>query len=138
MNNHYRYIYISYMAIWLLCEGRYFHQISDFLSREESVSMSVNETLVTNFRFGAIGLILSLIILLTKKTGVYFIYTCAIGLVMAGITSHLDDLEPSSGAQSHINSATSLGIWLLLMAIICSIWLVKALVNLVAKIRDDR
>jgi uncharacterized membrane protein len=126
------------MAIWLLCEGRYFHQISDFLSREESVSMSVNETLVTNFRFGAIGLILSLIILLTKKTGVYFIYTCAIGLVMAGITSHLDDLEPSSGAQSHINSATSLGIWLLLMAIICSIWLVKALVNLVAKIRDDR
>jgi hypothetical protein len=138
MNNNYRYIYIFYMAIWLICEGRYFHQISDFLSREESVSMSVNETLVTNFRFGAIGLILSLIILLTKKTGAYFIYTCAIGLVMAGITSHLDDLEPSSGAQSHINSAASLGIWLLLMAVALTIQIVTFLVNLGAKVRDDR
>jgi hypothetical protein len=138
MNNNYRYIYIFYMAIWLICEGRYFHQISDFLSREESVSMSVNETLVTNFRFGAIGLILSLIILLTKKTGVYFIYTCAIGLLMAGITAHLDDLEPSSGAQSHINSANSLGIWLLLMAVACTIQIVTFLADLGAKVRDDR
>ncbi len=138
MNNKYRYIYIFYLAIWLLCEGQYFHQIADFLSREESIHSIVNDAIVTNFRFGAIGLILSLIILLTKKTGVYFIYTCAIGLVMAGVTAHLDDLEPSSGAQSHMNSTASLGIWILIIAIICSIWIVKVLVNLVAQIRADR
>ncbi len=137
MNNNYRYIYIFYLAIWSVCQGRYFHQIADFLSREESIYSSINDATVTNFRFGAIGLMLSLIILLTKKTGVYFIYTCAIGLVMAGVIAHLDDLEPSSGAQSHMNSASNLGGWILLMAIVCSIWSVKTLVNLVVKIRED-
>jgi hypothetical protein len=116
-----RSICIFYVTVWLLLASQQLYQIYSQVINHEYLYDIVNEAIVANFWLGVFGLILTRFTLLGENIGTYLISIFIIGASIAGGISYLDELEPSSGAQSHMNSYTNLFLWLIAMAIVSGI-----------------
>ncbi|WP_309742727.1 hypothetical protein [Chamaesiphon sp. OTE_20_metabat_361] len=138
MKNIHRYLYLIYVTIWLLNEYKYFRRIDyNAIVGKENYQL-INELIIGNFLFGAIGLTISLLILSSRKTGIYFIFTCAIGLAIAAATLYLDATVTANAAQAHLNSVMALFVWL--MPIVIAGWqgIIKDVGAAINKSRKDR
>ena len=62
MKNIHRYLYILYVTIWLLNEYKYLHRIDYNALVGQENYLLINELIIGNFLFGAIGLMISLLI----------------------------------------------------------------------------
>uniref|UniRef100_UPI00286D2747 hypothetical protein n=1 Tax=Chamaesiphon sp. OTE_8_metabat_110 TaxID=2964696 RepID=UPI00286D2747 len=70
MKNIHRYFYLIYVTIWLLNEYKYLHHIDyNAIVGKENYQL-INELIIGNFLFGAIVLMISLLILSSRKTGI--------------------------------------------------------------------
>jgi hypothetical protein len=83
----YRCLYLGYATIWLLNEYKYLGRI-DYATPVGNGNYAlnyalINELIIGNLLFGAIGIAISLLIGSSQKTWLYFIYTCTIGLAIA-------------------------------------------------------
>jgi Zn-dependent protease len=138
ITNIHRYFYLFYVSLWLIGEGQYLYRM-DYSAIDGGKNYDViNEMILVNFLFGSIGIIFSLLILSSKKTGVYFICTCAIGLAIAGGTLYLDSLVTGNAAQAHMNSVLAFFIWLIPVVSGGWIGIVKDIRAAINKQRDDR
>ena len=113
MKNIHRYLYILYVTIWLLNEYKYLHRIDYNALVGQENYLLINELIIGNFLFGAIGLMISLLIGSSRTTGIYFIFTCSIGLAVAAATLSLDATVTVNAAQAHLNSVVALFVWLI-------------------------
>jgi Zn-dependent protease len=138
ITNIHRYFYLFYVSLWLIGEGQYLYRM-DYSAIDGGKNYDViNEMILVNFLFGSIGIIFSLLILSSKKIGVYFICTCAIGLAIAGGTLYLDSLVTGNAAQAHMNSVLAFFIWLIPVVSGGWIGIVKDIRAAINKQRDDR
>jgi hypothetical protein len=113
----YRCLYLGYATIWLLNEYKYLGRI-DYATPVGNGNYAlnyalINELIIGNLLFGAIGIAISLLIGSSQKTWLYFIYTCTIGLAIAIATLYLDSSVTSNAAQAHMNSVFAVFAWLL-------------------------
>lgn len=113
----YRCLYLGYTTIWLLNEYKYLGRI-DYATPVGNGNYAlnyalINELIIGNLLFGAIGIAISLLIGVSQKTWRYFICTCTIGLAIAIATLYLDSLVTSNAAQAHMNSVFAVFAWLL-------------------------
>jgi hypothetical protein len=113
VNYLYRFLYLGYITVWLLNEYKYLGRIDySMLVGNENYAL-INELIIGNLLFGAIGIAISLLIVSSQKTWVYFIWTCTIGLAIAIATLYLDAAFTNRAAQAHVNSVLALFLWLL-------------------------
>jgi hypothetical protein len=113
VNYLYRFLYLGYLTVWLLNESKYLGRIDYAMPVGNENYVLINELIVGNLLFGAIGIALSLLILSSQKTWLYFICTCAIGVAIAIATVCLDASVTSNTAQAQMNSVLALFAWLL-------------------------
>jgi hypothetical protein len=113
VNSPYRFVYIGYVIVWLLNEYKYIDLIDYKMTVGNGNYALINELIIGNFLFGSIGIIISLLIMSSKKTNMYFICTCAIGLAIAAGTLYLDSSVTGNAAQAHMSSVFALFTWLL-------------------------
>jgi hypothetical protein len=138
MKNIYRYFYVGYVAIWLLNEYKYLHRI-DYLALVGKGNYAlINELIVGNLLFGTIGVMISLLIRSSQKTGIYFIFTCAIGLIIAAVTLYLDASFTVNAGQAHLNSVLAVFGWLIPLIIAGWSGIFKDLGKVITKQRKDR
>ncbi len=138
MKNIYRYFYIGYVIIWLLNEYKYFNRIDySALVGKENYAL-INELIVGNLFFGTIGLMISVLIRSSQKTGIYFIFTCALGLIIAAVTLYLDASFTVNAGQAHLNSVLAVFGWLVPLAIAGWSGIFKDLGQAITKQRKDR
>jgi hypothetical protein len=137
MKNIYRYFYLVYVTIWLLNQYKYLARIDYTALVGNKNYVLINELIVGNFLFGAIGLMISVLILSSQKTGVYFIFTCAIGLTIAAVTLYLDASVTVNAGQAHLNSVLALFVWLIPVVIAGWSGIFRDLGAAINKKRDD-
>jgi hypothetical protein len=138
MNHIYRFLYLVYVTIWLLSEYKYFHQIEySPLAVRKNFDL-INELILGNFLFGSIGILISLLLMSYKKTGIYFIFTCAIGLAIAVGTLYLDSSVTGNAAQAHMNSVLALVVWMIPVVLSGWMGILKDLVAAINHKRDGR
>jgi hypothetical protein len=113
MKNIFRYLYFGYVAIWLLNEYKYLRRIEYTAIVGKGNYQLIDELIVGNFLFGAIGLMISVLAISSQKTGIYFIFTCSIGLAIAAGTLYLDATVTANAGQAHLNSALALFVWMI-------------------------
>jgi hypothetical protein len=141
VNHLYRFLYLGYTTVWLLNEYKYLARIDYSKAIGNTNYALINELIIGNLLFGAIGIAMSLLIGSSQKNWVYFIYTCASGLTIAIATLYLDAAFTNRAAQANINSVLALFAWLLTTSL--STWrgifndLAVAISNRQNK-RDDR
>lgn len=138
INHLHRYIYLIYIAIWLQGVGKHLNGIEYSLTSGQHNYAIVDRMILANFLFGAIGMMLSLAIRSRKKTGVYFIFTCAIGLTIAVGTLYLDSLVTGNAAQAHMNSILAFCAWMIPVVVSGWIGIIKDLGAAINKQRNDR
>jgi hypothetical protein len=138
MKNIHRYFYLIYVTIWLLNEYKYLSHIdyNPIVGKENY--LLINELIIGNFLFGAIGLMISLLILSSRKTGSYFMFTCSIGLAIAAGALYLDATVTANAAQAHPNSVIALVAWLIPIVIAGWRGIIKDLGRAINKQRKDR
>lgn len=138
MKHIYRYIYVFYVAIWVISQAKQLERI-DYQGNGGNQNYEIINTLIFgNFLFGLIGLVFSLLILAIEKTNIYLIWTCAIGLAIAGGTLYLDATFTGNAAQAHMNSVLALFVWLAPVVICGWMGIVKDIGAAITKNRDDR
>jgi hypothetical protein len=141
VNYLYRFLYLGYITVWLLNEYKYVGRIDYSMPVGNSNYALINELIIGNLLFGAIGIAISLLIVSSQKTWLYFICTCAIGMAIEIVILYLDSVVTSNTAQAHMNSVYALFVWLLPISL--ATWrgifqdLVAAIVKRKHK-RDDR
>jgi hypothetical protein len=113
VNHLYRFLYLGYITIWLLNEYKYVGRIDYSMPVGNGNYALINELIVGNLLFGAIGIAISLLIVSSQKTWIYFICTCAIGVTIEIAILYLDSAVTSNTAQAHVNSVYALFAWLL-------------------------
>jgi hypothetical protein len=138
MNNIHRYLYLVYIAIWLLNERKYLDRIDYSAIDGRGNYGLINQLILGNFLFGSIGIIISLLIMSSKKTGAYFIFTCAIGLTIAAGTLYLDALVTGNAAQAHMNSVLALLAWMIPVVVAGWSGIIRDIGAAINKKRDDR
>jgi hypothetical protein len=112
VNHLYRFVYLAYITIWLLNEFKYLSRI-DYTSIVGKGNYAlIHELIIGNLLFGAVGLVISLLIGSSQKTNIYFICTCALGLGIAAGTLYLDSSVTGNG-QAHMDSVLALFAWLI-------------------------
>lgn len=138
MNNIYRYFYLVYVTFWLLNKHKYLARL-DFSAFDRQGNYAlVDRLIIDNFLFGAIGIVISLLIRSQKKTGAYLISTCAIGLIIAVVTIYLDASFTRNGGQAHVNSVMAFFGWLIPIIIAGWSGIFKDLGSVIIKKREDR
>jgi hypothetical protein len=138
MKNIYRYFYVGYVIIWLLNEYKYLRRIDYSALVGTGNYALINELIVGNILFGTIGLMISLLIRSSQKTGIYFIFTCAIGLIIAAVTLYLDASFTVNAGQAHLNSVLAVFGWLIPLIIAGWSGIFKDLGKVITKQRKDR
>jgi hypothetical protein len=138
MKNIHRYLYILYVTIWLLNKYKYLHRIDFHAIVGQENYRLINELIIGNFLFGAIGLMISLLIGSSRRTGIYFIFTCSIGLTIAAATLYLDATVTANAAQAHLNSVIALFVWLIPIVIAGWRGIIKDLGKAIYQNRKDR
>ena len=137
MKNIYRYFYVGYVTTWLLNQFKYLARIDYSASVGKENYALINQLIVGNLLFGAIGLMISLLIQSSQKTGIYVVFTCAIGLVIAAVTLYLDASVTGNAAQAHLNSVLAVFTWLIPVVIAGWSGIIKDLGAAINKKRDD-
>jgi hypothetical protein len=138
MNNIHRFFYLVYVIFWLLNEYKYLARI-DFSAFDRQGNYElINQLILGNFLFGAIGTIISILILSAKKTGTYLIFTCAIGLTIAAVTIYLDASFTGNAGQAHMSSVLALFAWTIPLVLAGWKGILKDLGAAITKKRDDR
>ncbi|PSB41098.1 hypothetical protein C7B77_27705 [Chamaesiphon polymorphus CCALA 037] len=138
MNNIHRYCYLLYITIWLVNKYKYLTRI-DFSSLDRQGNYAlVDRLIIDNILFGAIGILISLLIGSQKKTGTYLICTCAIGLTIAAVTIYLDASFTRNGGQAHVNSVIAFFGWMIPIVIAGWKEIFKDLGSAIIKKRDER
>jgi hypothetical protein len=117
VNHLYRFVYLGYVTIWLLNEYQYLDRIDYMTLIGNGNYAIINELIIGNLLFGSIGIMISLLIMSSQKTRLYFICTCAIGLAIAIATLYLDSSVTGNAGQAHMNSVLAVFAWLLSISI---------------------
>ena len=141
MNYLYRFLYLGYITIWLLNEYKYVGRIDYSMPIGNGNYALINELIIGNLLFGAIGVTLSLLIVSSQKNWLYFICTCATGVAIEIAILYLDSAVTSNTAQAHMNSVYALFAWLLPISLATWRGIFKDLVAAIVKRkhkRDDR
>jgi hypothetical protein len=141
MNHLYRFLYLGYVTVWLLNECKYLGRIDYTTIVGNGNYALINELIIGNFLFGAVGMMISLLIMSSQKTGVYLIFTCSIGLAVAAGTLYLDSSVTGNAGQAHMESTLAFFAWLMPLVILSWSGILKdlgaAIFNHKNK-RDDR
>ena len=137
MNNIHRYLYLVYVTFWLVNECKYLVRI-DFSSLDRQGNYALIDQLIFgNLLFGATGIVISLLIMSSKKTGAYLISTCALGLIIASGTLYLDASFTGNAGQAHMNSVLAFFGWIIPLIIAGWSGIFKDLGSAITKKRDD-